>query len=369
MAVFSAKLSDISRLENLWFQPPDYKHLDESGDWHAAHTALWFESELLFSIPGIDAVSLSIAGDGGTVIPLAFEAKSEEFSVRIDDVPIALRFRKDLLKPVRKAMNKQPGKPSVWEVDKSRKYVEIELANVSLEINTDGDIKPGADLQVDLPPAMIGDTGVVIEARDISLDLGSGQTSQVQMKKASLYLPGELGDLVGQLTVSDAVIGNGGFTGKVDQDWKTPLSGQLFDVEFALEKVSLAFVQNALTSSSIQGSLKLPFFDAWISAEIAVNLNGAFTVKLAGNNGITTLTIPDALKFHIDSLGFSVKDGAFVALLSGKLEPLIAGLDWPSFEVRELAIDSKGNVRLSTAAGSICARPIRWISTVSSSRS
>ena len=41
-----------------------------------------------------------------------------------------------------------------------------------------------------------------------------------------------------------------------------------------------------------------------------------------------------------------MKDGAFVALLSGKLEPLIAGLDWPSFEVRELAIDSKGNVRL-----------------------
>ena len=91
---FLPQLSDYFKLEDLWFQPPDYKHLDESGDWHAAHTALWFESELLFSIPGIDAVSLSIAGDGGTVIPLALEAKSEEFSVRIDDVPIAFDFER-----------------------------------------------------------------------------------------------------------------------------------------------------------------------------------------------------------------------------------------------------------------------------------
>ena len=190
--------------------------------------------------------------------------------------------------------SKQSGKPSVWEVDKSRKYVEIELANVSLEINTDGDINPGADLQVDLPPAMIGDTGVVIEARDISFDLGSGQTSQVQLEGISIPA---------------------GRTGRPRraahgerrphrQRWlhrqgrpglDKPLSGQLFDVDFALEKVSLAFVQNALTASSIKGSLKLPFFDMWISADIAVNLNGAFTVKLAGKNGITTLTIPDAL--------------------------------------------------------------------------
>ncbi|HEV8239544.1 MAG TPA: hypothetical protein VGS57_09265 [Thermoanaerobaculia bacterium] len=52
---------------------------------------------------------------------------------------------------------------------------------------------------------------------------------------------------------------------------------------------------------------------------------------------------------ELDGLGFELDDGLFTTKLSGKLTPLFGadqGLKWPSFDVKELSIDSKGNVHL-----------------------
>jgi hypothetical protein len=105
-------------------------------------------------------------------------------------------------------------------------------------------------------------------------------------------------------------------------------------------------VQNAPVASSILGTVTLPFFDAPVGVEIAVNLNGSYTVRLRAQNGLGELTKPGILTFRLDSLGFTVGDGRFVATMSGMLKPLLGGLDWPEFEVRELSIDSDGNVHL-----------------------
>ena len=52
---------------------------------------------------------------------------------------------------------------------------------------------------------------------------------------------------------------------------------------------------------------------------------------------------------ELDSIGFELKDGVFLAKLSGQITPLFGadqGLNWPGFKVEELSIDSKGHVHL-----------------------
>ncbi|MBN9388987.1 MAG: hypothetical protein J0I20_13255 [Chloroflexi bacterium] len=202
------------------------------------------------------------------------------------------------------------------------------------------------DLEIDLPPAMIGDTGVVIEARQIKFCFDPTKQRGVQIEKASLYLPGELGALVGNLELKDAFIGNGGFTGTVKDTWTPALKGELFGLNFTLKGVSIGFVQNALTASCILGTITLPFFNEDVEVEIAVNLNGTFSVKL-GSKGIALLKREGLFSFSVDSLGFLVQDGLFTAKLSGELKPLFGDLDWPSFKINELSIDSDGNVHLA----------------------
>lgn len=338
-------------LDKVWVQPLE---LDQTADEVTTRTKLLFETDLAFGIPGLDAVKLVLAGyQGATVVPVEVQV-TPDFALRVREVPLALRFGKELLKPVRKAASGGGGAVA-WEADPTREHVELGLGTASLEVNGDGDISLAAGLQLDLPPAMIGDTGIVVEARDIDIYLDAaappppGQPAGwrgVHIAQASLYLPGELGELVGQLQLTDAYIGNGGFTGTVSSTWSPPLSATLFGVGFTLQSVHISFVQNALVASSIAGTVTLPFFDEPLGVEIAVNLNGAFTVRLVGPGGLAEFAKPGILSLKVQSLGFSVADSLFTATMSGTLTPLFGGLDWPGFEVRELSIDSQGHVHI-----------------------
>ncbi len=354
---FLPELPSPSILEKIWLRPFEFGHSDNTTTLFSASTAFWFNTELIFTIPGIDSVSLTLAAaDAGTVVPININIQKEGLILRIEEIPIAFRFREDLLKPVRKVPSTKSSDPVVWEPDSSLKYVEVQLAKATLEINDDADISLETEIEIDLPPAMVGDTGIVIEARKIAVYLDStkpplGQIKGwcgVSLEKASLYLPGELGALVGSLSVEKAYIGNGGFSGTINDSWSKPFEAEFYGLSFFLKEVSIGFKQNALISSRIAGSIALPFFDENIDVDIAINLNGAFTVKL-GSKGIGTLQKDGVLSFLVESLGFTVQDGLFTAKLSGQLTPLIGkdlGLDWPSFKVDELSIDSEGNIHL-----------------------
>lgn len=348
---FLPELPESSILEELWVRPLEVQKADNL---LIARSGLFFEDDIAFGIPGVDAVSILLAAEGtGTAIPLEVQIRPD-FALRITEVPLALKFSKELLQPVRKTPA-GPNAPAKWEVDPNAAEVVVEFAEISLEIDGDGNIGFDLDTGINLPPAMIGDTGVVIEAQDVGLFLDAaspppGQpagTKGVAIGSASVYLPGEIGEAVGPLSLSDAFIGNGGFTGNVATTFPGGLSVELFGMEFRLDAVEIGFVQNALTASRIAGSIILPFFYEPVPVEIAINLNGSFTVKLgSAANGLYTLTKPGLLEFELESLGFTVEDGLFTARMSGAIRPLAGGLDWPGFKVQELSIDSKGNVHV-----------------------
>ncbi len=349
---FLPTLPEDTFLDDVWVAPLE---MDQAADHLITRGSLLINGNLELGIPGIDAVKLMMSAVGGsTYLPLEVQVLPE-FAFRMKDLPLALRFSKDLLKPVRRAASGGADQPVKWEVDPTKEYVDIELAEIDLGINADGDIAIDVEGQIDLPPVMLGDSGVVIEAHGIGLYLDAtnpppGQPAGwkgIYIGQASLYLPGEIGEIVGNLQLTNAYIGNGGFTGNVSDTWTPALSAELFGMTFSLEAVQISFVQNALVASSIRGTITLPFFDAPVPVEIAINLNGSFTVKLGGSNaGLFELTKPGLLKLELDSLGFELKDNLFTAKMSGKIQPLIGELDWPGFDVRELSIDSQGHVHI-----------------------
>ncbi|HWJ42159.1 MAG TPA: hypothetical protein VNR67_01890, partial [Solirubrobacterales bacterium] len=209
---------------------------------------------------------------------------------------------------------------------------------------------------LDLPPCMIGDSGVVIEAREVALHLGDeapppGRPAGwrgLALGKVGLHLPGDLGASLGDLSLSEATIGQGGFTGKVEDAWNPPRKVSLGGFDFELLSASIGFAQNAIVSSEVRGRFNLPFFDLPVGVRLGFNLDGSVAVELDVGGGLLNLEKPGLLKLTIDSLALDLGDpGPPAVKISGKLRPLVGGVEWPEIAVSDLAIDPEGNVRLA----------------------
>jgi hypothetical protein len=330
-------------LADLWMEPPAI-----ANDPFDLRMAFLVNEELALGIPGLDAVQLVIAADGNATA-LMFEATADGTpAIKLLDVPIALRFSPDLLKPVRQASS------GGWEPDPSKKYVDVALSQITVSIDLDGNFTITGGVQIDLPASMIGDTGVVVEAKDIQLYLDATSAPPgkptgwrgVHIAEAGLYLPGDLGAAVGSLQLSDAYIGNGGFSGAVTDTWSGGLNVSLFGADFTLTSASLQFVQNSLTQSEIKGTLTVPFFVEPAPVDIGINLDGTLAIRVDSPDGLFLLSKPGLLQFEVDSLGFKRSAGVASVSLSGKLTPELENLNWPSFDIKSLEIDSHGNVHL-----------------------
>ena len=72
---------------------------------------------------------------------------------------------------------------------------------------------------------MIGDTGVVVEATGLGLYLGMNSHPPdkpagwrgLYVYRGALYLPGELAETLGKIEVTKLYIGNGGFSGDINE--------------------------------------------------------------------------------------------------------------------------------------------------------
>jgi hypothetical protein len=338
----------LDQINNVWMEPPRI----ETEPSFNIKTALLFEEELALAIPGVDGVSIVMAAAGNDSAFLFEFFTDPTPGMRVIDVPIAVRFAKDLLKPATLVSDAQ-GNQAV-QPDTSQDHVDITLAKITITANFDGGFGLQAEGGIDLPLCLIGDTGVGIEARGIRF-VGANDPpppgkpvgwSGIHIPNAGLWLPGDLGGIVGHLTLTDATIGNGGFSGTVADTWAPALAASLGGMDLKLESIALSFVQNSFTQCEIHGSINLPFFETPLDVEIGINLDGSFAVKLASTTGLLTLNKPDILELEVHTLGFARDGDTFTAKLSGKIRPLVGGLDWPGFDVKELSIDSNGNVKV-----------------------
>ena len=320
-------------------------------------TTLWlaFEGELSVGVFGLDGIQFVIGSNlpGFTFITASFLIGSEN-QLKLSDLIVSLRFDSSILKPITQNQDEQ-----------TPKFVEIQTQG-SICINSSFDIDLIGFDTFKLTPAMIGNTGLVISGEEVKIDLSRTETIPeiieagfdesfvgVFIGEAKLSLPQGLPTIVPQdLVLRRCAIGSGGVSGLLmagpyDVDFSTGRGlSEFFGVPFGLESATIEFKQNSIVQSSIKGKLLLPFFNEIVAIEIGFDLDGNFTVELSSDKQLHMVTIPNVLKIDIVSLGFSVEDGTFTVLLGGKIKPLVGEFDWPSFDVKELAIDSDGNVRL-----------------------
>lgn len=340
---------DSEALEEVWIEPITVEGTG-TGD-PVVSSKLLFDVELELSLPGLDAVSVVLApGAGGTVFDLDVQI-DPELEFRIVDVPLALRFDDELLQP----MTKQPGSgPTSFEPDDSADYVEVTLATTTISLDVEGNVGLDFDSSIDLPPCMIGDTGMVVEASGIDPYLGAAPSDKpsgwrgVQIGSASVYLPGKLGESLGDITISDASIGHGGFSGTVSTSWGDGTEIDLFGMDAELSSVSLTFVQNALTESEIIGQLTLPFFDNPVDIEIGIDLDGGFTVALSDKQNALKEVEREYFMLKLERIGFELEDDVPAVLLGGVIDPktdkMDADLTMPGIDIDEIRVDAEGNV-------------------------
>jgi hypothetical protein len=206
---------------------------------------------------------------------------------------------------------------------------------------------------VDLDKCMIAQTGITIEAKELVVDIPSLTQVNVSFAEADVEFPPILRGLSG-IKAHNCVINSQGFSGRIEADFAGTTPIGIYFLQFFPLLVKIELKQSAFVSSLIRGQLLVPNWPL-IPVDIALDHNGGFAVRLANTAVLRLASAEDSLLPTIETPAFSldleslalVVDGGTVTLsVSGLLTPHFGNLDWPTFDVKELSIDSKGDIHL-----------------------
>lgn len=321
-------------------------------------TVAWLK-EIELAIPELEMVSLVLLQKDEadmTTVGFVYEGTPDRL-IGFTNLAAALRIQIPFLHRVEKDAD---GKWAPALDDQGQPLpVDIVLGGVDVDIDGDRNVSFPSTPSLALPAIELGSTGIVIELDEVELHLSAKQTPPagapsgfkgVHIKKATLHFSRDFGISLPQaITVEDLLIGSSGFSGHITAAWAPAVKGSLFGIGFELASIDLTFTQNVPTGGGIKGKIELPFFDVWAGVDLSYDAEGGLSVVLSGTDGDDLLhyTKPGVLSISVDSLGFTLDDGDFAILLSGQLTPDVGGLSWPTFDVKELSIDSEGRVKLA----------------------
>ena len=357
-------ISDIAAFDKVWFFPAKVD-IDTDAEVLRAETGVLFEEALSIQLPFVAGVGISIGRpDFGTEVPLAAtfsnlqDDGSFDAAIAIGPVAAYLNVASDLLVPADKDSSVDPPVFTRREGD----TLSVELGELTLSADLDGNVEWTASVAIALPPVFIGDSGVVVEADSIRFYLSENQAppegkSQgwkgVVIDGARIYLPeGLSGILPDDIELDDFYIGAGGFCGRITGNWtdadgnSTQAESDLGGMTFKLKSVSIEFKQNTLVDASIKGTLTLPFFNGPVDVEIGLANDGAFTVAIDSADGIASVET-DLLTLTLTGLGLGSEAGSFYVELAGTLAlGPVAGVDLPDVSVDGLRITSEGKISM-----------------------
>ena len=345
-------LSKIHILEDGWHQSGDRFHAD-------VYAAI--DGEVAVRLPALDCASFVMGADipGYTLVKASIEIAPEP-RLSLNDVVMSLRFDPDVLKPA--PTDLQPIPPP---------YAAISMSG-SVHIDSDFDFELDGFDSLSLSPVYIGDTGIIISASGIKLDLSRTWSPPeiiadgfghdfigIYIGQAQVRFPPSLqGVIPAGVLLEKCAIGSGGISGELEATYGTPqfdavsgvftgpASGDIFGVPFGLESVRIEIRENALVDATLKGAMLLPFFDRPVAVRLSLGLDGGLSVALDNPNGLATLPIANVLDLELDSLKFVVDDGLLTVTLSGMIIPKLTGLNCPPIRVDNLSVNSRGELDL-----------------------
>ena len=280
------------------------------------------------------------------------------FNIDLMDITTILRIQSGILRPVI---------PGTLEPDLEVEHIDIELGEASIQVGTNQAFVVDFSGNPSIPECMIGNTGIVIGIEGIRwLTPGSEELPQntpyqftgLYLEQVSVRSVEGLQDILPEdLALENTFLGSGGFSGLVSLDWEDDgihditdydesQAKSFFGFSFTLQQLEIEFIQNTLVGSSIIGFLKVPFFDEAVKVEVGLSNDGDFTIALADPDGLLTLEKEGIISIDVTSLEFIKEENTFSIKLSGKITPLLADLNWPSFELKGLTIGSDGTVKV-----------------------
>lgn len=329
--------------------------ITDLGNGIRARLSLSFTDELGFQFPGLDCLGLYF-GSAGSTHAITVECEiGATVTFKLVNVGATLRFRQALLRRVAAATG--GGYKPMLDNDGTPLAAQISLSGVDVVYTVGGSLRietPTGGPQLSLPPVMIADTGVVIESQAITLHLNRDAPPPagadpgfvgVHIASAAVHLPAALaGTAPPTLSFTNARIGSDGFTGTIAAS-NLGFSGSLGSARFALDAVALSFERNVLTQSVIGGSLALPFFDKPVQLEFGIAANGSVLVRLSSASGVS-VERANVAKLTIKAIALDARTEDVTVEISGSLQPLFGGQQWPIIEVSQLRIHSDGRVEL-----------------------
>jgi hypothetical protein len=371
-----------------------------SGAKHKVQMWLAYSGELTLAIPGLDIAAIVFPSDMSSStdrIPFQRVTSTDPFDQPLDfqyenapgsdDDPIVFVYAEVVLAPTKQLIlpdlrfNLRAGSDLLKPTIEGQSFAEIQLRGVvSVDENFDIDFDPFDSFA--LPPTMLGDSGVVVTANDVKLDLSRTSSPPevvaagfddgfvgIFIGDATLSLPAGMADfLPSTLTLTQTAIGSGGVSGTAkitneaptfDETGKTyggPGAGSLLGVPFYLSSLALTLKKNAFVESAITGEIFLPFFNKRVQVKLGFDGNGGVTVAVTGVVGqqggggtdVFTIEVITGIKFHILSLAIEERDGKALFKTHVKIEvdPSLVGVALPSPEINELVVDSDGHVKV-----------------------
>lgn len=331
------------------------------------------DGEASLSIPGSAGIEFFLGepDTGDTEIGVSLVAETE-WELTIEAVELTARVDNEVLRPA-------PAEDGT-RADHVEFTTEVDIV---LDHAWTFDIERFK--RVDMTPAEIARTGIVIEASDIVLDVSPTELSPAiedHEEYDEAYVDdGFVGLFVGDasvsfpdswplptdLTIRGATIGSGGFSGVIshepaeisfDEDaneYVGDAAATLGDFSFGIDSVQVEFVQTALSRCTVSGELFLPYVDQRFAVDLGFDMDGGLALELTGlvddadpvgsaTGDLATVEVGGAFALDIDSFGVVVRSETFAASVSGTVRPLVDAVDLPDVDVDELEIDSDGSI-------------------------
>jgi len=348
------------------------------------------------ALPSIGGLEL-VLGAGRIGFDADVDFDTERLSITLSADVLRLRFARSLLQPVVRKEIADPNDPTgentieVFEPDPDlNKKIEV-VFQVAVSVDENGDIEvtwpENSPQSLTLPPAMIGDTKVVVEG-NLGIDFSTTTALPEVMGRAldpawvgivvrdfKIYLPPDVSGIIPHQITGNCLIGSNGFSAELHGNWldaggdptavfkevrqedgtmkrfyEGAGSFSFFGLPGGMRSLELDIEDNIPVRSEIEAEFLLPFFDEPVAANLGIGLDGSVDLELRpaedSSDAFVTVRKENLLELTISSLGVHRTGDVVKFGLSGEIKPLIPGAEWPSFRVDDLSIDTTGHVQL-----------------------
>ena len=333
-----------------------------------ASCTLAFATDLAFAVPGVEGLELLLLADGGDARVTVEAVLGAQLTVSLRELSAGVRLANDLLRPVTRASPSAPWEP-VLEGDGSPAPLEAAFGADRVTVDGEGRLVIEPAPAIGLDPFMIGDTGIVVEATEVTLVMSdatppppgcSAGFRGVSIERAAVHLPDAFAlDLApDSIVATGLVIGTGGVSGQLTGTWSPEWSGTeasgdgagtLAGLPFALESLSLELAGSSVVGASLAGRLAVPFFDALLDVDVTIAADGALGLAVRAADGVLAdLSVPGLGSLAVAAIGLVSDDKGEGLLISGDLQPEVGApaMTWPTVTLQDLRIGSDGTIEV-----------------------